>query len=50
LLERVVKKIGTNASLVWVEGGDHSLKRGRKGDDSLSFALDVIERWIRELS
>lgn len=50
LLERVVKKIGTNARLVWVEGGDHSLKRGRKDNNSLSLALDAIERWIAESS
>lgn len=50
LLEGVVKKIGTNARLVWIEGGDHSLKRGRKDNDSLSLALDAIERWIAESS
>jgi predicted alpha/beta-hydrolase family hydrolase len=50
LLEGVVKKIGTNARLGWIEGGDHSLRRGRKDNDSLSLALDAIERWIRELS
>src|SRR5438067_9819250 len=27
LLEEVVRKIGNNATLVWIEGGDHSLKR-----------------------
>jgi len=48
LLEKVVAKIGTNATLVWVEGGDHSLKRGRKDAESLVIAADTIERWIRE--
>jgi predicted alpha/beta-hydrolase family hydrolase len=47
LLERVVKKIGANARLVWIEGGDHSLKRGRKDNDSLSLALDAIDQWTR---
>ena len=50
LLEKVVAKIGANATLVWVEGGDHSLKRRRKDDDSLSLALDAIDRWIRLLA
>src|SRR5215510_1662071 len=47
LLGNVVAKIGTNATLEWIEGGDHSLKRRRKDDDSLSLALDAIDRWIR---
>src|SRR5215470_1596448 len=50
LLEKVVARIGANATLVWVEGGDHSLKRGRKDNDSLSLALDAIEQWIAESS
>ena len=48
LLERVVGKIGENAALVWVEGGDHSLKRGRKDGESLESAADTIDRWVRE--
>jgi predicted alpha/beta-hydrolase family hydrolase len=50
LLENVVAKIGKNATLVWIEGGDHSLKRGRKDGESLKLAVDTIERWIREVS
>jgi uncharacterized protein len=50
LLERVVGKIGANATLVWVEGGDHSLKRGRKDGESLGFAVETIDRWIHALS
>jgi len=46
LLERVVKKIGSNARLLWIEGGDHSLKTRRKGDDSLRVALDAIRQWV----
>src|SRR5690242_3706914 len=46
LLESVVAKIGENATLVWVEGGDHSLKRGRKDGESLKLAADTIEQWI----
>jgi predicted alpha/beta-hydrolase family hydrolase len=45
LLERVVKKIGPNAKLLWIEGGDHSLKTRRKGDDSLRTAVDAIREW-----
>ncbi len=29
LLERVVKRIGDRAKLVWIEGGDHSLKTSK---------------------
>jgi hypothetical protein len=50
LLDRVVKKIGPNATLVWVEGGDHSLKKSRKDNESLKAAVDEIERWISKLS
>jgi predicted alpha/beta-hydrolase family hydrolase len=49
LLDRVVEKI-SSARLVWVEGGDHSLKRGRKDSDSLSFALDSMDEWIRSIT
>ena len=50
LLDDVVAKIGTNATLQWIEGGDHSLKRGRKDTESLPMAADIIDRWIRGLS
>jgi uncharacterized protein len=50
LLERVVGRIGANATLVWVEGGDHSLKRGKKDGESLGFAVETIDRWIHGLS
>ena len=49
LLDEVVRKIGDNATLVWIEGGDHSLKRRRADTESLEMALDTIDRWIREL-
>ena len=49
LLERVVEKIGNTATLVWVQGGDHSLKQGRNDKESLPFAVKVIEDWIRRL-
>jgi predicted alpha/beta-hydrolase family hydrolase len=48
LLEKVVAKIGTSATLLWVEGGDHSLKRRRNDEESLKMAVDVIDRWTRE--
>ena len=50
LLETVVTKIGDCATLVWIEGGDHSLKRSRSDKDSLATAADTIERWIHALS
>lgn len=48
LLENVVAKIGPNATLVWVEGGDHSFKRGRKDTHSLPIAAETIENWVRK--
>lgn len=50
LLEKVVRRIGDNATLVWVEGGDHSLKRGRGDRESLGMAADAIDRWIHGLA
>jgi uncharacterized protein len=50
LLEKVVGKIGSNATLVWVEGGDHSLKRGRKDAESLQVAAQTIENWVRKVA
>jgi len=50
LMEKTVAKIGSNATLVWVEGGDHSLKRGRKDAQSLQIAAQAIEDWVREVS
>jgi predicted alpha/beta-hydrolase family hydrolase len=50
LLEKTVAKIGSNATLVWVEGGDHSLKRGRKDAESLQIAAKTIEDWVREVA
>lgn len=49
LLERVVEKIGQYATLVWVEGGDHSLKRGRKAGESLENAAETIDQWVRRI-
>jgi predicted alpha/beta-hydrolase family hydrolase len=50
LLEKAVATIGSNATLVWVEGGDHSLKRGRKDAESLQIAAQTIEDWVREVA
>jgi uncharacterized protein len=46
LLDKVVKKIGSNATLSWVQGGDHSLKRTRNDLDSLQAAVGTIEEWL----
>jgi hypothetical protein len=49
LLEPIVRKIGNNAELIWIEGGDHSLKR-KKGDvESLSTALAAIVNWTKRI-
>ena len=50
LLQGVVRKIGDNATLVWIEGGDHSLKRGRGDGEGLETAVEAIDQWIRGLS
>jgi hypothetical protein len=49
LLESVTAKIGENATMVWIEGGDHSLKRGRKDQESLGVAAETMDRWIQGL-
>jgi uncharacterized protein len=46
LLDKVVTKIGSNATLSWVQGGDHSLKRTRNDLDSLQAAVGTIEDWL----
>jgi len=46
LLEKVVKTIGSNATLSWVQGGDHSLKRTRNDRDSLQTAVETIGEWL----
>jgi predicted alpha/beta-hydrolase family hydrolase len=47
LLEKVVSRIGDRAMLIWTEGGDHSLKVGRKGANTLEAAADAIGEWVR---
>ena len=49
LLKNVVKKIGDRATLVWIEGGDHSLKTSKTDKQSLQAAADAIEGWVRDL-
>jgi predicted alpha/beta-hydrolase family hydrolase len=49
LLETVVRKIGDNATLVWIERGDHSLKRGRGDGESLGIAVDAIVAWAEHV-
>jgi predicted alpha/beta-hydrolase family hydrolase len=49
LLQRVVDRIGKRATLEWIQGGDHSLKTGRKGTTSLMTAAETIEAWISNL-
>jgi uncharacterized protein len=49
LLEKVVRKLEGRATLIWTEGGDHSLKVGRKGSATLISAVDAIDKWAHEL-
>jgi len=44
LLEKVVERLGDRATLVWTEGGDHSLKAGKK--PTLEAAADEIGKWV----
>jgi uncharacterized protein len=53
LLEKVVSKIGPNASIHWIEDGDHSFKRhvsSRPEGDPLEEPLTVLKDWLIELS
>jgi predicted alpha/beta-hydrolase family hydrolase len=50
LLEKVVSRLGDRATLIWTEGGDHSLKVGRKGANTLETAADTIVNWVGQLS
>ncbi len=47
LMGRVVMRLGDRATMVWIEGGDHSFKKGRGGTDSLPEAAEAIDSWIR---
>jgi len=47
LLEKVVERLGKRATLVWTEGGDHSLKVRRAGAMTLEAAADTIEEWCK---
>ena len=49
LLEGVVGRIGSHATLVWIEGGDHSLKRNRQDAQSLAIAVDTVADWADRL-
>lgn len=49
LLEKVVKKIGSRATVVWTERGDHSLKVGKTGTATLEAAADEIGKWVGTL-
>jgi predicted alpha/beta-hydrolase family hydrolase len=49
LLEKVVDKVGGNATLIWFEGGDHSLKRRRNDTESLEIAAAAVEKWAKAI-
>jgi len=46
LLEDVVRRTGERATLVWIEGGDHSLKKGRRDKESLQHAAGHVAQWV----
>jgi predicted alpha/beta-hydrolase family hydrolase len=47
LLDSVVRKLGARATLVWTEGGDHSLHRHKSDTESLAAAADSMENWLK---
>jgi predicted alpha/beta-hydrolase family hydrolase len=49
LLQGVVDRLRQRATLVWIEGGDHSLKSSRNDKTSIQSAANSIERWIKAL-
>ncbi|WP_349546326.1 alpha/beta hydrolase family protein, partial [Bradyrhizobium guangdongense] len=53
-LEPVVEKLGSQATLHQVEGGDHSFavlkKSGRTNDEALTEVLETLAAWIDQLS
>ncbi len=50
LLAAVVGRIGKNATLEWIEGGDHSFRvRGRPLKEVYAQALDTTARWLNLL-
>jgi len=46
LLQSVTDRIGSRATVMWIEGGDHSLKVNRKGSNSLEIAVEAVAQWI----
>ncbi len=48
LLEKVVRRLGRRATLVWTERGDHSLKVGKSGTTTLEAAAGEIRGWVDE--
>jgi len=50
LLENVVGKIGDRATLTWIEGGDHSLKKGKGDKESLPRAAEYVTAWTKKLT
>jgi predicted alpha/beta-hydrolase family hydrolase len=49
LLERVVQRLSVTATLVWIEGGDHSLQRKKNDRESLQIAADAVITWSSRL-
>jgi len=47
LLEKVAHRLGDRATLVWTQGGDHSLRAG-KSLNTLEAAADAIRHWVEE--
>lgn len=50
LLEKVVHRLGSRATLIWTEGGDHSLKVGKAATTTLETAANEIRDWVHGLA
>ena len=46
LLDSVIRRIGPLATMVWIEGGDHSLRIGKSKPNDLGHVVKTIEDWI----
>lgn len=50
LLSGVIAKIGSRATVHWVERGDHSFRAGPRTEDNRLAAIAAIDEWLRQPS
>ena len=49
LLDGVVRKIVSPATMVWIEGGDHSLRAGKSKPSDLGQVVRTVDDWMRKV-